>query len=206
MIRAAPKWPLALGAGGAVLLIAGITQAKVGKRMAGRKVTIQDVAVAKALVRKWLTVFTRVQFEWAMAVIGNESRFNPDAKNLTGGDLKRGGAWGFMQMTLITAVDIAKRLKASGVPAITVVLDRWDGTGPGLLDPNLNIMLGMAHLNQLAKALNNDPTLVVAAYNRGLGSVQKMVAEGKQANVRQLDYVQNVMAMRDQLRAGGVFT
>ena len=199
------KWPLAIGAGGILLLMAtGVKAATMVKR----KVTIKDVTQAKALVQKWIKVFPRVELGWAMAIIGNESRFNPDAKNLTSpGDVARGGAWGYMQMTLKTAQGVAGQLQVLNNAAVFPVLRTWDKTGPGLLNPNLNIMMGVGYLDQLAKSLGDNaranPRLVVAAYNRGLGGVKAMLAKGLPMDG--LAYVQNVEAMRNQLLESGVF-
>lgn len=192
---------LALIGGGLVLLVAGTAKATQKSMPVSRKIMATNVALARKLIAKWGGVFVRVKPDWALAIIGNESRFNPNAKNLTGGDLARGGAWGFMQMTLLTAQGVAKQLRGVA-PVIDQMLAKWDGTGPGLLDPDMNIFFGMAHLNANAKVLGNDPILVVASYNRGVGAVRKMASEGK--SVAQLDYVKHVVAMRDQLLSGGM--
>lgn len=160
------------------------------------KMVVKNIAYARTLVDKWVRIYPAVNPSLVMGIIGNESRFNPDAKNLTGGDLARGGAWGLMQMTLATAQGVAKILPPDQ-------RSKWDGTGPGLLNPDVNVMFGVAHLNQLTKALGNDPVLVSAAYNRGLGGVQKMVSTGKKADVSKLDYVIHVATMRDSLKKGG---
>ncbi len=51
----------------------------------------------------------------------------------------RGGAWGYGQVTLATAKEIWPKVKAK-------VGKTWDGTGKGLLDPEVNLALTAAYL------------------------------------------------------------
>ena len=164
---------------------------------------MKDIQTARELVAKWAKTFTRVSPALVMAIIGNESRFNATAKNLTGGDLARGGAWGYMQMTLKTAlglVDSYPTIRNLGV------VKTWERDGIGLLNPDRNIAMGMFYLDTLARGLGDaakaNPYLVVAAYNRGLGAVKAMLAKG--VDVTSLDYVRHVIAMKDQLAQNGV--
>lgn len=113
----------------------------------------------------------------------------PKATNLTGGDLARGGAWGLCQMTLQTAVGLVLALKKSQ-PSLKPYLNRFDGTGPSLFDPDLNVLLACALLKSNFKAMGTWPNAVLA-YNRGVGGARKYLATAvAQSNV----YVQRVYA------------
>lgn len=91
------------------------------------------------------------------SIIQIESGFNQGAKNLTGGDLERGGAWGLMQMTLKTA----KNLGFMGDPKL-------------LLIPSINIDYGTKLLAQIQrrvkKVIRTESEIdrnIVSIYNSG---------------------------------------
>lgn len=87
------------------------------------------------------------------AIVWQESRWNHNAKNLTGGDGERGGSYGLAQMSLLTARGLG-----------------YTGTPAGLLDPRTNLDLAAKHLRGLlrAAALNGYGfDSVVSAYNAG---------------------------------------
>lgn len=90
------------------------------------------------------------------AIIGHESQFNPNAKNLTGGDGKRGGSYGLTQMSLATARILG-----------------YQGDAAGLLDPETSIQLGAKHLGGLLRAASAGGygmDSAVSAYNAGNSS------------------------------------
>ncbi|MGL5647109.1 MAG: lytic transglycosylase domain-containing protein [Clostridium sp.] len=87
------------------------------------------------------------------AVIKTESDFKPNATSNV-------GAKGLMQITDETGQDIANKL---GVINFT----------PNMLyEPDISIMFGTYYLSKLIQQFNNDPTLVIAAYNAGGGNVE----------------------------------
>ncbi len=93
-----------------------------------------------------------VQEPFICAVIKAESLFNPYAESSA-------GAVGLMQLMLPTAKDIAKK---TGYGTITKDL---------LLKPCISIEMGTYYISWLMKNLNNNITLVAAAYNAGIGNV-----------------------------------
>lgn len=86
---------------------------------------------------------------WAIAIARKESAFNPDALVDTGGDGARGGAYGLMQMTALTAKGLG-----------------FVGNPRDLLDADVNISYGVALIAQLAK-YHKSFRDVAAAYNCG---------------------------------------
>jgi soluble lytic murein transglycosylase-like protein len=128
--------------------------------------------------QKWGAIFG-VPADWILAIAKVESGWRPGAKNLTSaGDVKRGGAWGSMQVTLSTATGLAPSLRSHSNAQVRAAAASWDGTGPGLLDVSLGVLFGTALLGKL-KAEFNEFGLVAAAYNRGAGGVRKMLAANK---------------------------
>jgi len=88
---------------------------------------------------------------------------------------KRGGSWGYGQMTLATAKEIYPRAKAKLGKA-------WDGTGKGLLDPSINIGLTAAYLGTYwARYKQNQRNwmLTAYAYVLGPGRVRAVVPDDK---------------------------
>lgn len=83
----------------------------------------------------------------------------------------RGGAWGLFQVTLATAKDLFTRF-----PQLRT-LRAWDGTGRGLLDPELNTMLASFYLGQIWKEFGSFVP-AIAAYHQGPATVRKIIAAG----------------------------
>lgn len=91
-----------------------------------------------------------ISIDWICGIIAHESSFNANATNLFGGDLKRGGAWGLMQLTLDTARDYDK-----------------DITKDQLLIPDINIDIGCQHLARIKKRWGGQLKTVLCVYNSG---------------------------------------
>ncbi len=94
-----------------------------------------------------------------VAIMRQESAFNPDIGS-------RVGAQGLMQLMPATAKYIA-RLTGHSLP------DRTD-----LHEPGTNLKLAQDYLHYLNKKLDGNQLLVVAAYNGGIGNVQRWLARG----------------------------
>jgi soluble lytic murein transglycosylase-like protein len=90
--------------------------------------------------------------EWGMAFACQESRFDPNAESLTGGDGRRGGSYGLCQMSLATARgDLG-----------------YTGDDEGLKNPQLNAKLAAQYCKLLMKRLKSrDLRDIAAAYNSG---------------------------------------
>ena len=117
--------------------------------------------------------------DWAVAIGIVESNLDPNATNLTGGDLARGGAWGATQITLKTA-------QAYG----------YTGTGPELLaDP-----ARQAELTATILAAGNPQTIadVAAWWNAGRKSLSSAPA------VTQNTYAPRLAAALDQAEGIGL--
>jgi len=88
------------------------------------------------------------------AVVAVESSFQPDA-------VSPKGALGLMQVI----PDTAERYGITG--------DRKKSTGQKLLDPAINLKVGIEHLSNLMSMFGSKLELVLAAYNAGEGNVLK---------------------------------
>jgi soluble lytic murein transglycosylase-like protein len=125
---------------------------------------LQDVAdeYGKDILRA--TLDTRVSPALVLAVIGIESAGRSDA-------VSSAGAVGLMQL----------------IPATAERFGVTDST-----DPVQNIKGGVAYLDWLLKEFDNDPVMVLAAYNAGEGAVRDNGGVPPYAETR--DYVPKVLA------------
>ena len=102
----------------------------------------------------------RVDPYLAIAVMKNESGFNPEAKSKT-------GALGLMQIMPDTGVWIAK---STDFPNFKDQM---------LLLPELNIKFGCWYLGELEHEFQDNEILMLAAYNAGRGTVKEWMEENE---------------------------
>ncbi|MBJ7459319.1 MAG: lytic transglycosylase domain-containing protein [Thermoleophilaceae bacterium] len=123
------------------------------------------------------------------AVIYQESRFRPRESSA--------GALGLMQLLPDTAHFIAGRTGGSKF------------TTEDLATPQINIAYGAWYLRHLLDEFDDDEITALAAYNAGIGNVQKWLAEKGETTLSDPDdipfpetreYVKNVLKARDQYR------
>lgn len=125
---------------------------------------MQDMAQAYGTDILKATIGTNVSPALVLAVIGIESAGKSDA-------VSTAGAVGLMQLIPDTAARF-------GVEDST--------------DPTANIKGGVAYLDWLLKEFDNDPVMVLAAYNSGEGAVKANAGVPPYAETR--DYVPKVLA------------
>lgn len=92
------------------------------------------------------------------AIIKTESNFNEDA-------ISKSGAIGLMQLMESTAKEQARKLNIEYRKEI-------------LYDAEINLKIGLNYFNTLLDYYNQNYILAFAAYNAGLGNVQKWINEG----------------------------
>jgi hypothetical protein len=142
----------------------------------------------------------------------SDRQVDPGEKNWGPGDRARGGAWGLFQMTLKTARGLIERFgqlatahgKAGPLARAGAA---WDGTGPGLVDPELNAELAAFELGRLWRMFGGDFTSTVAAYNGGPAPVIAALARAGQRGTNLVDelpahvraYALKSIAIRDAL-------
>lgn len=123
------------------------------------------------------------------AVIYQESRFRPRESSA--------GALGLMQLLPDTAHFIAGKTGGSKF------------TTEDLATPQINIQYGAWYLRYLLDHFDENEITALAAYNAGIGNVQKWLAESGQTHITDIDqipfpetreYVKSVLKARDQYR------
>jgi soluble lytic murein transglycosylase-like protein len=147
------------------LAMATLSQGPGGARVsAPRMQAMQEIADTYGTEILKATLDTRVSPALVLAVIGIESAGKPAA-------VSGAGAQGLMQL----------------IPATATRFGVGDST-----DPAQNIKGGVAYLDWLLKEFNNDPLMVLAAYNAGEGAVKANAGVPPFAETR--DYVPKVLA------------
>lgn len=147
------------------LALAALTQGPDGKFVtAPRLQTLQKVTEAYGIEILKATIGTDVSPALVLAVIGIESAGQPEA-------VSHAGAVGLMQL----------------IPATAERFGVTDST-----DPVQNIKGGVAYLDWLLDEFDNDPLMVLAAYNAGEGAVRNNQGVPPYAETR--DYVPKVLA------------
>lgn len=173
---ASDKGKLVLAGGGAAALLAFFAfgdDAKAEDKPAAkaRPMTAKELAVSLAV--KFASVFG-VPVSLVLAIIKVQSNWNPRASNTKN---RRGGAWGFTQMTLATAQDLTKRFPANA----RKWWPRFNGTGESLLDPTTNVALGAYQLSLQWKRFRKYPSnwmVTALAYHQGSGGMDKLLKAG----------------------------
>ncbi len=122
---------------------------------------------------------------WVFAITRQESAFMNDARSGV-------GAMGLMQLMPATAKETAKRY---GIPLANPQL---------AYQPDINIQLGAAYLNQVLGQFNGNRVLASAAYNAGPGRVRQWLKDAKHLSFdvwvetipfdETRQYVQNVLS------------
>lgn len=156
---------LAKSSGRFDLAVASLTQGPDGATVAAPRLqTLQAVATTYGLDILMATLDTNVSPALVLAVIGIESSGQPEA-------VSSAGAVGLMQL----------------IPATAERFGVTDST-----DPVQNIKGGVAYLDWLLAEFDNDPLMVLAAYNAGEGAVREHQGVPPFAETR--DYVPKVLA------------
>ena len=97
-----------------------------------------------------------VESDWVFALIKTESNFKPDI-------VSNSGAIGLMQVMEQTAKEESEGMEIESID---------------LKDPETNIMLGTKYFSKLVRYYNNSYYLAMAAYNAGIGRVEKWIEDG----------------------------
>ena len=99
-----------------------------------------------------------------LALIDQESRYDPRARGPR-------GSLGLMQIRPFVGADVARR---HGIP--------WGGPAT-LVDPVLNVRIGIAYLAEMRRMYGKDE-LALAAYNMGPYRVKRILANGREPQSR----------------------
>ena len=170
----ANKAALAIGLGAAAAAVVALTGGGVAHAAEGaspplpKPKTPAKTPARVTLAKKFAKVFG-VPSSLLLAAIYAQSGNKPNAYRAN----KRGGSWGYGQMTLATATEIYPSARAKLGKA-------WDGTGKGLLDPTINIGLTAHYLATYWRRYKKNARnwmLTAYAYVLGPGRVRAVVPD-----------------------------
>lgn len=125
--------------------------------------------------------------ELIFAVIKCESGFKPNAKS-------NKNAVGLMQITEETFNDVKKML---GDDDLSFSVDATD--------EELNIKYGTYYLRFLNNYFSGDEIAVIAAYNAGLGNVQKWLGEDKKLSRSEIEFAETKAYVKKVLKAKNIY-
>lgn len=117
-----------------------------------------------------------IEFALALAIARQESLFNPKA-------ISPAGARGLMQLMPLTASKVARRLKISYNRSRLIS------------DPDYNVRLGSAHLDELLRKFDGSYAMAIAAYNAGERRVNAWVRDNgdpRSADVDEVDWIEMI--------------
>ena len=121
------------------------------------------------------------------AVIKCESGFKPNAKS-------NKNAVGLMQITEETFNDVKKML---GDDDLSFSVDATD--------EELNIKYGTYYLRFLNNYFSGDEIAVIAAYNAGLGNVQKWLGKDKKLSESEIEFAETKAYVKKVLKAKNIY-
>ena len=127
------------------------------------------------------------------ALIKAESNFNANAESGK-------GAIGLMQLMESTAQDVCKKTDLN--ISNEYVKDK-------LLEPEININIGTKYLSELLQKYDGNYYLAVAAYNAGIGTVDKWIQEGTikkdGSDIENIPYKETNNYVRKIIRDYGIY-
>lgn len=146
---------------------------RIGKKGLEKNIMMVDHAFPTILPR-----MRNVQQEWALVhgLIRQESQFDPQARSPV-------GAMGLMQIMPATGKEVAKR---AGIPHQNDWL---------ISRPDHNIAIGERYLGQLLRRYDGSYPLALAAYNGGMGNVDKWIArfgDPRKGEIDMIDWVEMI--------------
>ena len=130
----------------------------------------------------------KVPKELVFAVVKCESSFDPNAKS-------NKDAVGLMQLTEETFNDVKKMLGDDDDLSFS----------KNATDEEINIKYGTYYLKFLSDYFEGDETAAIAAYNAGLGNVQKWIGEDKKLTVDEIKFAETKEYVKRVLKAKKIY-
>lgn len=201
---------LVLGSASLAIALAAWLWPSESRATGSGRVNVEDFDKAKLVAERWsgpTSPFPRVPRNLVLAIMKEESRFKIRSEDHSDRAQQRGGAYGLMGMTALTAQDLAPRIKLWCIrrgpvrAGVTVsdtcdkLLEKYGALGTtALLDPNVNTLFGVFYLDQLGVEFGFNNSNVIAAYHEGASRVRK-----GEAGPHTKQYVANVLVWRKDL-------
>ena len=156
---------------------------------------LQDTAMANPNAASYWEKLYRLPHGILDKIATVESRNNPMASRNVGGDARRGGAWGLLQVTAATAQDELPKILDAYPNNKNVIanLKLFSAKGnKSLFIPAVNYMIAGHYLKRQLWRFDGNIYAAVGAYNRGGQGMARFLSSGN--NAQELQYVKKVFA------------
>jgi soluble lytic murein transglycosylase-like protein len=181
-----PAMQIALGTAIAVPALAMISSAQLGMVGESREEALADQAVTDEVVRAWSARMVQRERELVVASFAREFRISvPLAKNIYAAAVEESVepkvAFGLVRAESSFRTTAVSPVGAVGLTQLMPATARWlvpGTTRRDLMDEGTNLRIGFKYLRYLMEKYEGDEQLALTAYNRGPGTVNRLLARG----------------------------
>jgi soluble lytic murein transglycosylase-like protein len=181
-----PAMQIALGTAIAVPALAMISSAQLGMLGESREAAGADQTVTDEVVRAWSARMVQRERELVVASFAREFRISvPLAKNIYAAAVEESVepkvAFGLVRAESSFRTTAVSPVGAVGLTQLMPATARWlvpGTTRRDLMDEDTNLRIGFKYLRYLMEKYEGDEQLALTAYNRGPGTVNRLLARG----------------------------
>jgi soluble lytic murein transglycosylase-like protein len=181
-----PAMQIALGTAIAVPALAMISSAQLGMVGESREAALADQTVTDEVVRAWSARMVQRERELVVASFAREFRISvPLAKNIYAAAVEESVepkvAFGLVRAESSFRTTAVSPVGAVGLTQLMPATARWlvpGTTRRDLMDEDTNLRIGFKYLRYLMEKYEGDEQLALTAYNRGPGTVNRLLARG----------------------------
>jgi soluble lytic murein transglycosylase-like protein len=181
-----PAMQIALGTAIAVPALAMISSAQLGMVGESREAALTDQTVPDEVVRAWSARMVQRERELVVASFAREFRISvPLAKNIYAAAVEESVepkvAFGLVRAESSFRTTAVSPVGAVGLTQLMPATARWlvpGTTRRDLMDEDTNLRIGFKYLRYLMEKYEGDEQLALTAYNRGPGTVNRLLARG----------------------------
>jgi soluble lytic murein transglycosylase-like protein len=181
-----PAMQIALGTAIAVPALAMISSAQLGMVGDSREAALADQTVPDEVVRAWSARMVQRERELVVASFAREFRISvPLAKNIYAAAVEESVepkvAFGLVRAESSFRTTAVSPVGAVGLTQLMPATARWlvpGTTRRDLMDEDTNLRIGFKYLRYLMEKYEGDEQLALTAYNRGPGTVNRLLARG----------------------------
>jgi soluble lytic murein transglycosylase-like protein len=181
-----PAMQIALGTAIAVPALAMISSAQLGMVGDSREAALADQTVTDEVVRAWSARMVQRERELVVASFAREFRISvPLAKNIYAAAVEESVepkvAFGLVRAESSFRTTAVSPVGAVGLTQLMPATARWlvpGTTRRDLMDEDTNLRIGFKYLRYLMEKYEGDEQLALTAYNRGPGTVNRLLARG----------------------------
>jgi soluble lytic murein transglycosylase-like protein len=181
-----PAMQVALGTAIAVPALAMISSSELGLLGASREAAVVEATVPDEVVRAWSERMQKRERELVVASFAREFRISvPLASNIYAAAVEESVepqvAFGLVRAESSFRTAAVSPVGAVGLTQLMPATARWlvpGTTRRDLMNTDTNLRIGFKYLRYLMEKYEGDEQLALTAYNRGPGTVNRLLARG----------------------------